>query len=726
MSRSFDPKQLQAIVGDRSLLAQTVERLMSHGDCAQAVVICNGAYADQVSHDLDAAGAPASAVIEEPTGRDTAAAAAVAALWARDAHGEDSVVLLLPSDHYIKNIPALHQTVTCAARAAQAGRIATIGLKPTRPETGYGYIRRQENKLDGLEAYPIAEFAEKPPLETAIEYVESGEYLWNSGMFAFTPSVFLREMQIHCPDILAASEQAYAAASSSAATPTARVELPADLFAAIPKNSIDFAVMEHTKAGAVVEADIGWSDIGSWKSVHECLAADENGNASEGDVVLTEVSNSLVMARSGRSVALAGVKDVIVVDTPDALLVCASDASQSVKAIHAEFQGRNAACASLHGPETVAFEGYMRRWARGWLFDKVLPFWAEEAADPEFGGSAEAVDFNGQPLFDMPRRLRVQARQTYSFAHAYLMGWKPGLEAMRKPLEFMLKHYRHENGGWICKVARDGSPIDQGVESYEQAFVILALGWAAKATGDTELLKLGEDTIHFLFENMRHPKGGFVENMTGADYRRANPHMHLLETSMHWANLHQNERMFELSREIYGLYRTRFCVNGLLREYFDDELRLPEMVASPELLYLEPGHLIEWAYLLRRYGDLHNMKDGTVATLAGFAEQYGVHEATGFFSDQVTIHGEIPQGTASRMWPQTEAIRLWQDHGGAANKAKALALLARMKDSYLTFDGQTPGYWADVVQPDGAVSGDKAPASTLYHMLGALEPLVAR
>ena len=725
MSRSFDPKQLQPIVGDTSLIAQTVERLSSHPQCVAPVVICNGAYADQVVEDLRSAGTPPSAVLEEPCGRDTAAAAALAALWARKTYGDDSVVLLLPSDHFISKIDALHQTVVFAAEAASNDFITTIGLKPTRPETGYGYIRRKADRFEGSQAFPIDEFAEKPDLETAVKYVDSGEFTWNSGMFIYTPGTFLEEMNTYCSDILAATEKAFDAAKVEMDQGvTARVEIPMDLFKEIPKNSIDFAVMEHTKKGAVVEADLGWSDIGSWKSVHETLSPDGEGNVHDGKVLLDCVKNSLVLSRSDRHIALAGVDDLVVVDTPDALLICSSDASQAVKAIHKQLDQSGADCARLHGPETKAYEGFMRRWTRDWLFDNVLPLWAEKGIDPDLGGAVEALDLNGEPMRDLPRRLRVQTRQTYTFAFAYSMGWEPGLEAMRKPLEYMLKHYRHENGGWIAKVAPNGDPIDESVESYEMAFVILSLGWAAKVTGDQELFKLGEEAVDFLLTRMRHPAGGFVENLTGQPYRRANPHMHLLEAAIHWAELFQHERMFDVTREIYGLYKSHFCVNGLLREYFDEELNLPTVPVSPEHMFVEPGHLMEWAYLLRRYGRLHGIEEETVATLSGFAERYGVCNTTGLLVDHCTTMGDIPDSVGSRLWPQTEAVRFWLDRNGEGDRPRALELLSRMKDHYMTFNGETPGYWRDIIQQDGTAVGDKAPSSSLYHLMGAAEAVL--
>ena len=501
-------------------------------------------------------------------------------------------------------------------------------------------------------------------------------------------------------------------------------EIPMDLFKEIPKNSIDFAVMEHTKKGAVVEADLGWSDIGSWKSVHETLSPDGEGNVHDGKVLLDGVKNSLVLSRSDRHIALAGVDDLVVVDTPDALLICSSDASQAVKAIHKQLDQSGADCARLHGPETKAYEGFMRRWTRDWLFDSVLPLWAEKGIDPDLGGAVEALDLNGEPMRDLPRRLRVQTRQTYTFAFAYSMGWEPGLEAMRKPLEYMLKHYRHENGGWIAKVAPNGDPIDESVESYEMAFVILSLGWAAKVTGDQELFKLGEEAVDFLLTRMRHPAGGFVENLTGQPYRRANPHMHLLEAAIHWAELFQHERMFDVTREIYGLYKSHFCVNGLLREYFDEELNLPTVPVSPEHMFVEPGHLMEWAYLLRRYGRLHGIEEETVATLSGFAERYGVCNTTGLLVDHCTTMGDIPDGVGSRLWPQTEAVRFWLDRNGEGDRPRALELLSRMKDHYMTFNGETPGYWRDIIQQDGTAVGDKAPSSSLYHLMGAAEAVL--
>ncbi|WP_336065967.1 mannose-1-phosphate guanylyltransferase/mannose-6-phosphate isomerase [Nitratireductor rhodophyticola] len=324
VSREHYPKQFCALVGDTTMLQQTIGRLDGL-DCAPPLTVCNEEHRFLAAEQLRQAGIENAPILLEPVGRNTAPAITLAALQAM-AHGADPLLLVMPADHLIPDVPAFHRGVEEAKTLAQEGRLVTFGIVPTGPETGFGYIRRGE-KI-GETGFAVSGFEEKPDLATAKSYLKDGGYDWNSGMFVFRASVYLDAMQTHAPAILDACRAAMAGVESDAYF--LRPERTA--FEACPSDSIDYAVMEKTDRAAVVPLDAGWNDIGSWSAIWEAQDKDADGNALTGDVLQVASKNSIVSAQK-RLVAIVGVEELVVVETADAVLVASRDAVQNVKEI---------------------------------------------------------------------------------------------------------------------------------------------------------------------------------------------------------------------------------------------------------------------------------------------------------------------------------------------------------------------------------------------------------
>jgi mannose-1-phosphate guanylyltransferase/mannose-6-phosphate isomerase len=329
LSRAGYPKQFLPFLGERSLIQETVRRVAGAG-FADPLVICNEEHRFLVAEQMRLLGCQPSAILLEPVGRNTAPAVAVAALslLERAAEAADPLLLVLPSDHVIREPDAFLAAVDRGRAAAAAGYLVAFGITPDRPETGYGYVQAAEPLagIDGVRA--LARFVEKPDQATAEGYVADGSYAWNSGIFLFSARVYLAELERAAPAMVEACRQALADSSEDL---TFR-RLDAAAFAASPADSVDYAVMEHTRRGAVVAVDMGWSDLGAWSALWDIGTKDAADNVTEGAVVLHDTRNSYVRADSGL-VAVTGLDGVIVVATDDAVMVCARDAAQDVKTL---------------------------------------------------------------------------------------------------------------------------------------------------------------------------------------------------------------------------------------------------------------------------------------------------------------------------------------------------------------------------------------------------------
>ena len=324
LSRAALPKQLLRLRGERTMIQDTVLRAQMPGTAAPAL-ICNDGHRFLVAEQMQEIGVKPSAIVLEPVARNTAPAAAVAALITAE-QDKEGVVLLLPSDHFVDDEAAFHRAALAAADAAREGRLVTFGITPTRAETGYGYIKRRGAAVGS--AFEVEAFVEKPDAQKAQTYLASGDYCWNSGMFAFRADVFLDELAKLQPAILSAAKAAVAAAQRDLDF----VRLDHDAFAKAPNISIDYAVMEKTSRAAVVPCEIGWSDVGSWSALWDVSAQDGDGNVFIGDVV-AENSNGCFVRAERRLTALVGAKDLAIVVTDDAVLVADKARSQDVKLI---------------------------------------------------------------------------------------------------------------------------------------------------------------------------------------------------------------------------------------------------------------------------------------------------------------------------------------------------------------------------------------------------------
>ncbi len=328
-SRPDNPKQLLALVEQRTMLHATLDRGQAVPGSASPVVVCSESQLALIVEQLADAGCTDAEVIVEPMPRNTAPAVAAAAVATLD---EDPILLVLPADHVIRDSESFLAAVEAGAVAAAAGKLVTFGIVPDHPATGFGYIKTGRSVGSGPEL-AIEAFVEKPDRERASAFLETGSYLWNSGMFMFRSSVLLSELERFAPAMAAAVSAAVAKADGAIGVK----RLDGEAFAESPSDSIDYAVMEHTSLGVVIPLDAGWSDVGSWGSLYEVSARDESGNATVGDVLVLDTTDSYVRS-SGPLLTTIGLTNVVAVATPDAVLVADITKSEQVKDIVADLR----------------------------------------------------------------------------------------------------------------------------------------------------------------------------------------------------------------------------------------------------------------------------------------------------------------------------------------------------------------------------------------------------
>ncbi len=324
LSRGKYPKQFLPLAGEQTMLQATARRVVGLPERAGLIAVTQEDARFLVAEQLRQAEAGAADVVLEPLGRNTAPAVAVAAMLAL-ARDPEAVLLVMPSDHLIQRTDAFQAAVAEGLPAAAGGRLVTFGVVPSHPETGYGYIRVEPPQTA---VRPVAEFVEKPDAARAEQYLASGDYLWNSGMFLLGAQAYLQELGRLRPEMLAACERAFGGRRADLDF----LRLDGEAFAACPSESIDYAVMEHTGLASVVALDCGWSDLGSWASLYEAAPADAEGNVLVGDV-LVEGSSGCYLRSEGRLVAALGLTGQVVVETADAVLVASRDRVQDVKAV---------------------------------------------------------------------------------------------------------------------------------------------------------------------------------------------------------------------------------------------------------------------------------------------------------------------------------------------------------------------------------------------------------
>ena len=320
LSRTGRPKQLLSLTAAETMLQLTARRVPASEGFAAPLVVANAAHADMIEQQLEKAGVPESLLILEPKGRNTAPAIAAAAL----ALPRDAIMLVMPSDHVVQDVAAFRAAIAAAKPLVEQGWLATFGITPDGPETGYGYIKRGEELAPGVAR--VESFVEKPDRETAEAYLATGRYSWNGGIFLFGAGTYLDALERHAPDMLAAVKKAMDGATREGN----RLFPESHAFAASPSQAVDYAVMEKADKVAVVPVEMGWSDVGSWDALHAISPCDGDGNANHGEVFAIDTKGCMIRSE-GPVVAAVGVKDLIVIATPDAVLIMPRGASQEVK-----------------------------------------------------------------------------------------------------------------------------------------------------------------------------------------------------------------------------------------------------------------------------------------------------------------------------------------------------------------------------------------------------------
>ena len=690
VSRPERPKPFARLMGGaRTAFQETALRAAPLGPL---LVIAGADHGGLIREQLAELGLSAQ-VLLEPEPRDSAPAMAAAAihLLRRD---EEAVMVVLAADHNVPDAAAFRDTVVRAAPFSRAGRIVTLGVAPTFPATGYGYIRPGR----GETVRTVDAFIEKPDAARAAALIAEG-CLWNSGNFIVPATTLAYELGRLAPEVLEAAE----AAVETASGPEDGLRL-GEVFRTAPKISIDYAVMEKTSRAMVAAADFAWSDVGAWDVVHALSERDADDNRLEGRVEAEGVSGSYIRADGGAEAVVVGLSGIAVVADAGRVLVAPLSDSQAVKRGVERLQAR--------GPAGFSTLAEAAGWFGLWLRTAALPVWWSLGADRERGGFVEAIAQDGSPQ-PAPRRGRVQGRMIFSFAQAGMMGWSgPWREAARHALAGMKADFLRPDGLVRTLVGLDGRPLDDTPHVYDQAFALLGLA-SLRQAGESadEALDLAHRLREGL-EALRHPAGGFQE--AGDQPFQANAHMHLLEASLAWEEAGE-AGWSGLSDEIAGLALGAFIDHrGVLSEFFDADWRRAD---GDDGRLVEPGHQFEWAWLLDRWGRARGRADGQLAARALHeAGRQGVDPRRACAVNALWQDLTVRDGWA-RLWPQTEFLKSALALGETEDALQAAAGLRRYLDTPVR------GLWRDRQGPTGGFAPGDAPATSLYHIVGAIRQL---
>jgi mannose-1-phosphate guanylyltransferase/mannose-6-phosphate isomerase len=714
LSREDNPKQFHDFSGEGSMLAKTLRRLTARPEGETPVfLIASERHADRVHADLAGHDLSGGGPLFEPTGRNTAAAVALAVLRTLSEFG-DSLVLVVPSDHEIATARQFWQSVEAGTAAAREGRLVVFGIKPAHPETGYGYIE-VAGERDGIR--DVSRFVEKPDLATAQNYLEAGNFYWNTGIFLFRASAMRDAFTAFQPDIWSATEAAYQAATSD----LSGLYMPLELYAAIPSTSIDYAIMERASHIAMVPAGFRWNDLGSWQSLLDVGPSDKEGNVIVGDVVAIDCENSYIRS-DGRLLSAIGLKDVAIVSTADATFVAPVSHSQHVKKIVEQLE-KSGRLETRFTPadDRVIESGAWRRRVHHWLFEETLPLWSTAGVDERHGGFHEALGFDSTPLMK-PKRMRTQARQIYAFAVAKARGWDgPADRLISHGIEFMARNGRTDNGGWVRTLNIDGTVADAAEDAYDHSCVLLALAHA-HMNGNPDALRLGEETFSFLDAHLEdHRMTGFLETSSSEGERRSNPHMHLLEAFLAWHKATGERAYLRRAARIIDLFRSHFFEpeSWTLGEYFDHEWR---PATGEKGTWTEPGHHFEWASLLVDFAARSGQSELTAFARKLYASAIanGLNRATGLAYGAVSRQG-MPLDLVSRSWPQAEAIKAAIALDGSGGPDLKPEIEARVGRLFRWHINPAPlGLWIDRIDQRGRSLASEVPASIFYHLVCAL------
>jgi mannose-1-phosphate guanylyltransferase/mannose-6-phosphate isomerase len=724
MSTPLTPKQFITLTGERSLMAATLERVSAGtgsdagAEFSDPLIVGSRRHRQRITDELARAGIGRASIILEPCPRNTAPAIAAAALLLAETNGDETMMLVLPSDHHIADVSAFHRAVAAAEAPARAGRLVTFGIRPTRAETGYGYIKR--GRAEGA-AFAVDRFVEKPAPDVARRYVASGDYDWNAGIFMFRAGTAIAALAALAPDVLERAREALAGGAREGGT----IVLDRNAFERAPAQSIDDAVMALSDNVAVVPVDMGWSDVGSWEAIGAIAAGDGNGNAARGRVIAEGVRDCLIYTDGGVTAAI-GVSGLAIVRSGAAVLVTSLDRAQQVRTV----QARVASLSQARAPAEGALDEFAAAAARlrAWMHERALPLWSEHGWDAQSGAFRELLGMDGNPCAEPFRRIRVQARQIYVFAAAHLLGWDgPALDIAWRGYEHLTARGWQVGGGWAHKLDCDGKVIDGMRDAYDHAFILLALAWLHRATGEPEPLVWAERTLAWIDAVLVDPvHGGYRESVPDVVPRRANPHMHLLEALLALFDATRDFAYLDRADRLVRLFRERFFDDGSasLREFFSAEWAPAAAEAGRQR---EPGHHFEWAWLL----DAHEARlggdcDAEIAALTAFADSHGTNPVTGLVHDVVDESGATIS-TTHRLWCQTEAIRtrlVLAARGRAGEAGKAAQLADKVFHFHLAT--RPEGLWNDCVNLAGRPTDSAVPASSLYHLMTLMWEIESR
>ena len=700
-SRPSRPKQFIPLAGNRSLFQDTASRVVDLArDGGRLIVIGSVAHRQTIGDQLLEIGVDAQ-VLLEPQARDSAAAMAAAAAWVLR-HDPEGVIVVVASDHYIPDAAAFRDASLQAAEGARAGKIVTLGVKPTEASSAYGYIKPAGRGLSAVET-----FCEKPDSATAAAYIEAG-YMWNSGNFIVTAATLAAELTAHAPAVQAAAVAALPPEDGQS------VQVFGDVFSEAPKISIDYAVMEKTRLASVLEVDFSWSDLGAW----DAIAA--SGEGDTGIHIFEDAEHCLARAPDGVLVAALGVQNIGIIVEPDAVLVCDLSKSQDVKKLVERIRTTSPKHLDFTKAHQEDLAAGAQRFA-DWLRLRALPSWATLGFGAD-GGFAESLTLNGRPVA-APRRARVQARQIFVYGQAGAMGWDgPWRPILAAALNKLYDGYLKPDGFARTLLAADGSPLDETAMLYDQAFVLFALS-AAKAAG------VDDPTIEVRAARLRDgllaaalPNGAMKE--AGEQPFQSNAHMHLLEACLAWETLSDDAGWSRLTDQIATLSMNVFIDSegGFLREFFDEDWN---PAAGDDGRLVEPGHQFEWAWLLTRYAVARDDARALAAAKKLYAiGRLGIDEhvriALDAMNDDLTVRSH-----RARLWPQTEWLKASLILSQQVTDGERTSLLADAASAqralwlYLTPDG----FWRDKRLADGEFIDEPAPASSFYHIIAAFMQL---
>ena len=714
LSRPARPKQFIPLIGAHSTFQQTALRLSRLAGARPPLVVAGVGHAGWVRSELAQIGLEAE-VLLEPMARDSGPAVAAAAAWVHN-HNPEGVAVIVAADHHVPDDEAFVAAIEQAGQAAGRGWIVTLGVQPTAPSTAYGYINAGEILQEGEAVRRIAAFVEKPNAEKAAGYVEAG-YLWNSGNFIATAKTLLGELDRFEPAIAHAAR-----AGVAGAVRVGQDWRLGEAFVSAPKISLDYAVMERTDRAAILPVSFAWSDLGAWDAVWQASGLDGAGNSGGEHTHFVDARDCLVRVPAGLETAVIGARNLAIIADERGLLICDLHRSQGVKAAAEHFAVKSPPPAPA--PVETQLTSFADRFER-WLRASALPLWWSVGADHQRGGYYDLVSLDGRPV-EGPRRARVQTRQTFVYALAARLGFDgPWRQAAEHGIDYFIQHYRRADGLYRTLVGPDGASLDDTPFLYDQAFGLMSMATLYRVAPDrTDLKTEAEALEQAIRAHMGHPAGGFRES--GAHTFQANAQMHLLEAALAWSEIDADPRWPKLAEELVDLALAKFidAEGGFLREFFDAEWRPAEGDAGR---LVEPGHQFEWAWLMQRWTRRTGSPAAAEAARRLFANGLkGVDAKRSVAIDELNEDLSIRTPRA-RLWPQTEYIKAAMTLAADAPEAEAKAYLAAAAQGasglWGYFETEIAGLWRDKQGVDGAYVTEAAPASSLYHIVGAIVAL---